>query len=242
MFTVSGDQNGRRSLPGRPMLDPVTGFGFLVGLGWAMSARADRRHVFWLVALAIGILPSALAVDGPHSQRSIAAIAPACVLSGIGWACLASLSGASKAPRRDLALAAVVASCAALAGWNTVFRNMATDPRVWGAAYPVPTQMGLYVRQMAQLAPSATVYLPADVADNTVITYLAHGLSHGSYDASGFSRPPQAGDRFLVRGGKERARGEAVVRALVPGAVPVHEGPPFPGTQAPTFVEMSVPD
>src|SRR5579872_5324247 len=57
MFTVFGDRTGRHNLPGAPMLDPVTGACFLLGLGIAMRRI---RHWFsqilllWLVASLLG--------------------------------------------------------------------------------------------------------------------------------------------------------------------------------------------
>ncbi len=242
MFTVRGDHNGRQNLPGRPMLDPVTGFAFLVGLAWVLSAAADRLHVFWLVALAMGTLPSALAVSGPHSMRSVAALAPACVLASLGWSCVGALWGSvRRTPAAQAAFVAAGMACVAFTGWRTVFRDMATDPRVWAAAYPVPTQMGIYLRKVAQDDASVTVYLPSGVANNSVIAYLGHGLTYGSYDRDGLSRPARPGDRLLVRGGEEQARGEALVRRFAPDAVPAREGPLLPGTSTPSFLEMLIP-
>ena len=60
MFTVSGDQNGRHNLPGAPMLDPVTGSCFILGLGVAvrhLSRWIYQLLLLWLAA-ALSIRPS----------------------------------------------------------------------------------------------------------------------------------------------------------------------------------------
>ena len=48
MFTVSGDLNGRHNLPGAPMLDPITGTLFLLGLGICLR---HLRHWFYALLL-----------------------------------------------------------------------------------------------------------------------------------------------------------------------------------------------
>jgi 4-amino-4-deoxy-L-arabinose transferase-like glycosyltransferase len=86
MFNVRGDSNGRHAAPNRPMLDFVTGLGFLVGVAALLRRRRDWPSQFLLAALAIGLLPSLLAVDNPHAMRSIDALPIACIIAAVGLA------------------------------------------------------------------------------------------------------------------------------------------------------------
>jgi 4-amino-4-deoxy-L-arabinose transferase-like glycosyltransferase len=49
MFHVEGDRNPRHNLPGQPMLDPITGAFFLLGLAWALWRWRDHRHALLLI-------------------------------------------------------------------------------------------------------------------------------------------------------------------------------------------------
>jgi hypothetical protein len=86
MFNVRGDSNGRHAAPNRPMLDFVTGLGFLAGVATLLRGRRDWRSQFLLAALGIGLLPSLLAVDNPHAMRSIDALPIACIIAAAGLA------------------------------------------------------------------------------------------------------------------------------------------------------------
>ncbi len=85
MFTVEGDANGRHHAPQRPMLDILSGLGLLLGLAALLRRLGDWRSRFLLGALAIGLLPSLLAVDSPHGMRGFGALAPACLIAALGW-------------------------------------------------------------------------------------------------------------------------------------------------------------
>ena len=63
MFTVQGDANGRQNLPGTPMLDPVTGTLFLVGLGICI-----RRLSSWYYQLLLLWIGASLLTAYPESR------------------------------------------------------------------------------------------------------------------------------------------------------------------------------
>lgn len=73
MFNVQGDRNGRHNLPGEPMLDPVMGTLFALGLGYALWRWRDPlNHLMLLVFFGMN-LPGILSIDfeAPQSLRSI---------------------------------------------------------------------------------------------------------------------------------------------------------------------------
>jgi len=90
MFTVSGDLNGRHNLPGAPMLDPLTGSLFLLGLGICL------RHIWhwfyallllWLGASLLGGILS-MAGDAPQGARSIGALIPVALIAALPLAAI----------------------------------------------------------------------------------------------------------------------------------------------------------
>jgi len=93
MFTVAGDANGRHNLPGAPMLDPVTGACFLLGLGIALRAI---RHWFsqilllWLLASLLGGILS-LDFEAPQGARTVGATAPIALLAALPLAAIVRL-------------------------------------------------------------------------------------------------------------------------------------------------------
>lgn len=219
MFNVRGEHNGRRNVPLRPMLDPITGLGFLAGLMALWRARADHGARFLLGALVLGLLPSALAVEGPHALRAIGAAAFACIAAAVGWQDLADRVGRRAGGRAAGALVALTMGALAFNAW-TYFVVAPNDERVWGSFYPVETQVGTFVRDLAQReGPPAAgrVYLSRETAESSVTRFLVHGLSVNTFDTE-VSRPPTPDSLFVVarEADRERVFALAAERALGP--------------------------
>ena len=91
MFTIVGDGNGRHNFPGAPMLDPVTGACFLLGLG--MCIRGIRHWFSQLVLLwlATSMLSGIFSVDfeAPQAARTVGAIPPLMLMAALPLAALA---------------------------------------------------------------------------------------------------------------------------------------------------------
>ena len=91
MFTIVGDGNGRHNFPGAPMLDPVTGACFLLGLG--MCIRGIRHWFSQLVLLwlATSMLSGIFSVDfeAPQAARTVGAIPPLMLIAALPLAALA---------------------------------------------------------------------------------------------------------------------------------------------------------
>jgi 4-amino-4-deoxy-L-arabinose transferase-like glycosyltransferase len=85
------DPNARQNPAGRPLLDPVTGLFFLVGLGITLSRWRQPQHLLIVVWLVVMALPAVLTIPVPHSARSIGLLPLACILpatglhAGLGW-------------------------------------------------------------------------------------------------------------------------------------------------------------
>ena len=236
MFNVRGDANGRHHAPDQPLLDAVTGLGFLLGLALLLRHRRRPESRFLLGALVLTVLPGVLAVDGPQAGRTIGAAAFACLVAAIGWV---QVAGSARLPRGALVAPVVVA--AALNAW-TYFVAMPIDPRVWGASYPVETQMGVFVRGLAEtrgVSRLRDVLVPGEVARSEVFRYLTDGLVVQTFEEG---EPPPAvpkGSLVLLpgdRGGQPPPVGAFRER----GAVPTVFGPPFPGLGTPSFTGFTL--
>ncbi len=74
MFTFGGDPIARYNLPNRPVFDPITGLLFYAGLLIAMRHWRERRYLFALIWLPIGLLPSMLSDSAPSFLRASASL------------------------------------------------------------------------------------------------------------------------------------------------------------------------
>jgi len=196
MFNVRGDTNGRRNVPRRPMLDAVTGVGLIAGLLFIVQTR---RWQYWFLGagLLLGVLPSALAVEGPHALRAIGAVPYACAVAAIGWTWLIGPQGR---PWRGAAGVGIVLVALTLNAW-TYFRVAPCDDRVWKSFYPVETQIGSFIRDLCKregAAAAERIYVDQDMATNSVVQYLAHGIRVNTFRAKGLSAPIRGEALFLV--------------------------------------------
>ncbi|NJK80019.1 MAG: hypothetical protein HC914_09025 [Chloroflexaceae bacterium] len=246
-FNVRGDNNGRHHAPDWPLLDAFSGLGLLVGAALLLRAWRDWRVQFVLLALAICVAPSMLAVNGPHAMRSIGAAAFACLVAALGWSyllgCLTTL--APHWPRLRMAAgAAVVLAALCLNAW-IYFAVMPPDRAVWQSFYPVHTQIGSYVRDLANEQGAAAleqVYIDQHLLENDVLRYLTHRLPVQWYDGDTFSRPVEPGAQFVLSGYIYRAQLPELADYLGAQPQPVYRGPPLPGSSDPSFVVYQVPE
>jgi hypothetical protein len=84
MLHVAGDPNGRHHLPGRPLLDPLTGTLSLIGLLWALHQWRTPPAALLLGWLGLGLAAGVFSTGGPHAMRAVGALAPSLVLAAIG--------------------------------------------------------------------------------------------------------------------------------------------------------------
>jgi hypothetical protein len=263
MFNVRGDQNGRQSAPGRPMLDFVTGLGFLVGMAAFMRRWGDWRNQFVLVALVIGLLPSILSVDSPHGMRSIDALPFVCLIAAFGLLELGRLCSASRDSgihgwmsksvsnqpiERSLrvlsrtlrpGLGLLIVALALAGNYWTYFIEMPPDPAVWTSFYPVHTKVGIFVQDLADhqgVQALRQVFVPAKVAANPVFAYLADGLPVQNFDGGRLSGPAASGALFIVSGYSYPKDTDSIVAAMNLEPTPLLFGARLPDGITPSFV------
>jgi hypothetical protein len=244
MFNVRGDSNSRHHAPERPLLDYVTGAGFVAGALLLLRSWRDWRSLFVLGALVLGLLPSLLAANGPHAMRSIGALPYAYIVAALGWAALLGwlAAGAARYSSRAAQAArwlapALVLLLALLLNYWTYFVYMPTETRVWTSFYPIHTQVGAYLREQAEEQGAAAlrdVYVHNELAQNSVFRYLTYGLPVQTYSYDPPDLPDQPG-ALVVFSGYSHAR-EAERFGSTLDMTRVAAGPPLPGTDAPSFV------
>lgn len=244
MFNAQGDLNGRHHAPGRPLLDLLSGFGLLAGCGVLWQTRRAWQSQAVFAALVLGVLPSALAVDGPHAMRSISAVPWVYAIAALGWACVWQTvrQHGPVAQRRNVWAAGALALVLGVTALNVgVLRAMETNPQVWRSFYPTHTQIGRYIRGLADsdgAAATGDIYVDDKLAQNAVMQYLTSGLPVQTFV---MGRLPQqqtlsSQARFVVSGYTYQRDLPQLVRAYNLDPAPLGYGPPLPGTTQPSFV------
>ena len=244
MFNVHGDDNGRQNEPGRPMLDFVTGLGFLVGMAACLRRWRDWRSQFLLIALAIGLLPSVLSVDSPHAMRSIDALPYVCIIAALGLLQIGRLCAAAQAARpmpKALRFGIGTLVVGLALAWNcwTYFISMPSNPAVWTSFYPVHTQVGTFVQELAEQRGTRNlheVFIQRRIATNPVFSYLADGLSVQTIDGTNVSGPATAGALFIVSSYSASNETDALVAAMNLEPTPLLFGPKLPDGVRPSFI------
>lgn len=145
MWNIAGDFNWRHNYSGDPMLSPIVGVFFLVGIGLcvALIAISIRKKspdndsfpaIVLLSSLGVALLPVVISSEGiPHALRAILAIPPVFILSGLGadWA-IAKLQNHTK-PRSVKIIIAILMIAVAIEGYFLYFVRWANNPNIQGA-------------------------------------------------------------------------------------------------------------
>lgn len=84
MFFLQGDPNRRHNLPEQPVLDPLEGAFFAVGLGLSLWRWRRPQNAFCVLWWSAMLLPGVLSMDSPHFIRTLGASPPTFMLMGIG--------------------------------------------------------------------------------------------------------------------------------------------------------------
>ena len=150
MFHLRGDNNGRHNLPGEPMLDPVTGALFVLGLFVALR-EWRKEHLIFLISIGAGLwggIPT-LSFEAPQSLRAICAIVGVIYFGALaltGWtqtfvAVLRALLKLPPALARGLAGAGALAAVVVMSYWNfeVYFVQQRASYAVWREYYTAET-------------------------------------------------------------------------------------------------------
>jgi 4-amino-4-deoxy-L-arabinose transferase-like glycosyltransferase len=247
MWNEHGDENARHNLSGAPMLDPLTGAAFVVGVGMLLLRLRDHRARLVLLWLGVMLLPALMSNQEPHAVRTVEAIAPSMVLAGIGATALLGWVRELRPwrfnPRLGWALGGGLLMCVlALNTW----RYFVTWPATTGAYhefYVADTHIGEVVQRLASTAGSPAtgyqIFLPQARGDNEVLDYLTYGIAVHSF-VKGRAVATQCGGALLIAYDIQPAADmQQARRVLGPSAMIVGAGPHSPLDGRPEFVIYS---
>jgi 4-amino-4-deoxy-L-arabinose transferase-like glycosyltransferase len=195
MFNYQGDRNGRHNLPYAPMLDPLSGFLFLLGVGLAARDVRGRPNLLMLGLFAVMLQAGIWSTEGdaPSAVRSIGVlpslvyfIALALVTlhrDAVQWLKSWDARQATKYvpaaiyPRLkafpSFALIAVLLMIALL-NLDTYFNRQMVDVAIWMTHSIDDTWIG---NEMNRLAATYDIALAADLSTSPTIQFLAPGVS-----------------------------------------------------------------
>lgn len=199
-YTFWGDQNWRHSYPPYPVLDPIVGFFFLIGLIWlvrracARLVQRFRKHkpvpglaedallLGWFVAM---LMPEFLTNEGlPHALRSIGTLPVVYLIATLPFFWLSDYYR-RKPSRSRLSLALFLGLVLFASGtWNVVKYHVffAENPNQWGAFNADYTMMAEYLQS---LPPETKKYVLPNAGGTDIdnglpvtaqpIVFLTHG-------------------------------------------------------------------
>jgi 4-amino-4-deoxy-L-arabinose transferase-like glycosyltransferase len=162
MFTVSGDQNWVRSIPGRPVFVGVEGALFYLGVAFCVWRWRRSEYALQLIVVATMLAPNILTEDPPRWTRSIG-ILPGLIAITIlpiewAWSRLESRFGARSQSRwRINVLTAILLGTLGISIFlrtaNDMFRVWIDHPGVYWMTLAFYDGAGKYVNQSPETTP-----------------------------------------------------------------------------------------
>jgi hypothetical protein len=190
LFHQVGAGDGRLNLPREPMLDPITGLLFAIGIALATITPRDHRSVLLTLWIVIAMAGSYLSDQsyGLNTYRSLSAVPGICLLAANALVTLAIVAHriALAGPRRlHLAywsraapITVILLSVAGVCWWefNVYFDRQAANIEVLRAFHPAPTRVA---RAMAHaLTMGKSVYVASrDFYDNSIVRFMAYDVA-----------------------------------------------------------------
>ncbi len=172
MWHVEGEENARHHIPGTPMLDPLTGFLFLVGLLLLLRKGQPSIGIALFALLGVGLIPGLLSTEAPHAVRTVDAIAPALLIAAYAVLRLIPIISVQPILLRRSTISIAVAIIVIINTFS-YFGQVPYDPRVWKAFhYTNETGMGQAIH--AGMC-DGLAFVPEPFAATEVLRYLATG-------------------------------------------------------------------
>jgi 4-amino-4-deoxy-L-arabinose transferase-like glycosyltransferase len=173
MLHLRGDIEPRHNIPGRPMLDLVSGLLFLGGV--IATAKAD-----WPLPLKVGLVsfwllplvPSAVTLAAPNALRAVGAVPAVCVIAGVGLDAAARQLERLRGRVVPLAAAALIAAALGTAAVANA-RNYFVE---WGSQKVLPTEFSAdiprFVEYLRELGAGADVVVCPYVYSSPNVHFL----------------------------------------------------------------------
>jgi 4-amino-4-deoxy-L-arabinose transferase-like glycosyltransferase len=180
MFNYRGDSNGRHNLPGEPMLDPIIGTLFVLGIGlslWRFRQPASFLLLAWLLVM---LLPGIFSLDfeSPQSLRAIGSLPAAYLLALVPidalWHAWNQLPE-QRAQSYYLIPLLVILGAVGYINYSIYFDRQATSSDSW-AAFSTPETIAGKI--MAERGNTVDYYVSTFYFDTPTIRFLAPDVTN----------------------------------------------------------------
>jgi hypothetical protein len=199
MFNYQGDRNGRHNIPGEPMLDPVTGALFVLGLVLAISRFRRPAEMLFLITFVVGLAAAIFSVDfeSPQAQRAVGAMAGVFFFAALAaegyWRVLDRSTTPFWARPLGSALLLIAGAAIVYANTNSYFVRQANNSTVWQDHNAIQTLAAGKMRELA--AEDASLYLSIFLKGHATIDFLAPGVDAEAIAAPNVVPLTEPGDR-----------------------------------------------
>jgi len=197
-FAGEGDLNWRHNVAGFPLLNPLTGLLFLLGLSWAINGlvivlykivRGRELHLgmiypYLLLLLSGFLVPIITTAEGiPHGLRSIGLIVPIFFLAGtaaaVVWRWLAKLLAPASLRTSVAGIALGIVAIAALYDGTLYFVFARNSSEAYYAYRSDLTDVATYLNEYATQQPAGPrPYLVLDLFSLQTIHFLTSVTAH----------------------------------------------------------------
>jgi len=175
MFNYFGDCNGRHNIPEEPMLSPLAGLFFGLGLIWTLT-HLHRRHAFltlwWFL---VALVPGFLTIEAPQGYRCIGAIVPVGLLIAFGlerlWQSARELTQGMRLSRWVWTGMAVVVALIGIRNLTDYFDRQAKQMACWSEFSAAEAAIG---RRIHDLGPGYHTYISAGSYNYPTIRFLGY--------------------------------------------------------------------
>lgn len=153
MFHFTGDSNGRHNLPGEPMLDPVTGALFAVGIAWALW-KFFRPSYALLILWCCGVISAgifSLSFEAPQSARALGMTPAISILAALPLSQVFLFFRQNKLRWVGFIISGAILAVASFLNWRTYFYTQRFDPSTWSAWSTAETKIGQVIRDTKEV-------------------------------------------------------------------------------------------
>jgi 4-amino-4-deoxy-L-arabinose transferase-like glycosyltransferase len=182
MFNYRGDANGRHNLSGEPMLDPVTGILFVLGIALAISRLRHPTHSLFLLLFVFCLLGGVLSLDfeAPQANRALGVICAVLYFAALAaetiWRTVENSKLLPDLKHGLMTVAALgIGGYALFFNLDTYFVRQANSQRTWEEFNGIES---LAARQMLQVDRETTqIYASVFLNNHEVIRFLAPDIN-----------------------------------------------------------------
>lgn len=176
MFNHKGDKNPKHNLPGKPVLDFMTGILFLLGLAAAISRINSPPNLLFVSAFAFFIIPGFITIEAPQSLRLFFLVPCVIYFSSLAAVHLLKISVPLKPAAYVIVF--VMLGLGARENFNIYFNEQAKHPLCWHDFATDAHTAGRYVKK---LGPDYSVILASEAYKIRTFNLAAFGANENNF-------------------------------------------------------------